>query len=492
MRNERFLAVAVALAVGVSVTSIMQVTASVATTASIVGTIVLFTIWWAWRDSVVFNLVAVILPFAVLDWSEVLLTQFQLGAAALNIVDVAIIGFLLIQVGAAFQSREWKFAGTEWVILLVLIAISLVIGIARGNRSYDVLRAVRVTGYLVGAFLGTSRLLRSPTDVRQGLKVLAVMGCVSALTLWRVGIAGIGRSSSFVNLRSFSVASILDVVNVTAQLYLATFVILLCYLVSNRSRRHSFWLIVPALVLMVGSVAFSGIRTNWGAAVAVSIYIIFRSTERRSTFKVAAVLVVILLGVFGGSIVASRLINQATGLQADQVLAERLDMNDSAEGRLEDTVQAIAAVNRQGGWIFGNGLGASTGYRPAFLSPTDDWTAVHNSYAWYYLNLGFAGLATLVYIIVRLLSNTARAYTRSRYTDWGWRVLALHAIVLLLAVQAFSAATMSIMPGSIVATGICYALAIRTADFADVHRRGVSVRRPCLAGPRVPLARISA
>jgi|GEM_PF-3695744 len=421
---------------------------------------------WHFRNSVRFSLVSVLGVFAVTHWSEMLRMQISIEGTPIGLADGVLVSYFLIQGGAASLERNRRnsvLGLPEWLLLFALAAFGVILGFAFGNQTYFIIKHWRAVAYLVLVFLATYSLLRNKVQVEQAIEILFILGILAALTLWRWSVSAATGSLIFIHSSNLSVQSIIESMDITTVLYLSVYVLILCRLLLDSSltrRKKLLWL--SLLLFLVVTIVFSAVRSNWVATGLSTLYVLVVSKRLRPVPTLAIVLGV-LIGVWG----TTQVISNITGVDSDWIFADRIDVTKSGEGRIEDVRQVIIAVNEHNGWFFGNGLGAATkllDVMPQYAGLEAEWTGVHNSYAWYYLNLGLAGLLCLLVMMGRIFRATFIGIQRSRGQDAAWMVVAANAIILALAILAIANNTFQGSPNSIASVGVVWAIALRVGQ----------------------------
>jgi len=439
------------------------------------GSIIVFSVLagmlllWCFRDSVEFNLLFVAAPFVLLHWKEILQTQEIIAGVPVNLSDVIVVMYCLVQGVATFSKdrRSSHFAPPEWFGLVAFGIIGIGLGFIYGNPARDIIRNARVVFYFVMPFLVTYSLVNNEDKVRKALNLCVPLGLMTVLTIWRVAWQGIVSSNVSIHQSGVLMANVVNVVGVTVDYGIWLYLQSLCFLLSRqRQRTHATLKTLlhgAMIVLLLTAMVISGLRTMWIVISLVSLYVVLVLRRLRP-----GLIVLISMAILAGVLVTVQLIGAITGADGLEILSKRLDLSESFFGRLEDTNQVIVAVNERQGWFLGNGLGASTrilDVLPLVSPDVEAWTGVHNSYAWYYLNLGLAGLVCLLLLIGRVFCVTFLGWRLLRGKPGQHRVLAANASVLAITIYALPSATLSVAPGAIVAAGIMFAVALRLGEF---------------------------
>ena len=170
-----------------------------------------------YRDSVTFSLIFITAPFAILNWQEILQTQFQFGGIPINIADVLILTYCFVQGLAVLigHRHRIRLAPPEWFALLCLTLLGIYLGIVYGNLPYNIIRNARAVLYLVIVFMATYSLVRIKTRAFKASRVILIMGIIAGITVWRVGLMGVIRSVEFIWDPNTSMASVVNAISVT-------------------------------------------------------------------------------------------------------------------------------------------------------------------------------------------------------------------------------------------------------------------------------------
>ena len=374
----------------------------------------------------VFLLVTLILPD-----DQALRYRLAIGGGGIFISDV-LLGLLAAgAIAAILAGRGLKITRSPVTLPLLLftvwVAITAVLGLARGNDLKYVLADVRALGYYI-VFFWVIVFVQTRRDVMVLLKVLATC-LLAGFVIGAIGYArGQGTSVQFVEAGISRFPAPHDFFLAGAML-LATWAVLW-----PRDKRRP-WILWFLLGISLLCVMLSLVRGYWVALAAGLVYLLLIMRPRERMRLIAGVAVVAVLLTIGTATVNVALLQSVVM----RTLAITNFQDKNVQYRL---IENRAVVHQFAAHpIEGNGLG--TGYLFDFsrygVTPFYKYF-IHNNYLWFLQRMGVIGLGLFAWFVCAFLLRRHRVGTDDVDRDpWlGGLVIGSRVMVVALLVASIT------------------------------------------------------
>jgi O-antigen ligase len=324
--------------------------------------------------------------------------KIPIGDWPVMLIDYAI--FVLVILSTLFYFSKFKIKVSfnnnfdrSILLFLTLNIIAVIIGLIKGNSTYDLIRDIRFPVYFIIMFYLISIVISNTSQLKVFLAMIIIPSVLSIYPIIDDFLNGLEVGASILMFLSFA---IILAVLFAANLTIKSRILLMC-----------------ALAVLVVPVFISGKRGTTFCILLCSFTLFFLYRNKMSK-------ILSILTLMGGLTFAVFSIYDYMPSQIQNAMSNATDRRiyqtiDEATNRMEYDPQRyyewqIAFDEAAKSPFFGNGLGYTHYFYVRGEAIYDKYSWYHNSYLFYLVKTGYIGLSILIFFILSLSYYSYKCY----------------------------------------------------------------------------------